>query len=196
MNKIKKITIFLIITVSVLLIINAVVLKVTNKNILETTGKIFRTVLGLSNENKTIEFESDNYDEPGSWKITENVKWIDSNKIEITYNLTSVIETYNKNKDVILMIDTSGSMFGDKLQTLKDNSIELLDTLLEVETNKIALIEFNTTSNIIQEFTNDKETLINKINSMNANGGTNYNQALQNLDTILDSYIIKNQIEI
>ena len=188
MNKIKKITIFLIITVSVLLITNAVVLKVTNKNILETTGKLFRTVLGFSNENKTVEFESDNYDEPGSWKITENVKWNDSNKLEITYNLTSIIETYNKNKDVILMIDTSGSMFGDKLQTLKDNSIELLDTLLEVETNKIALIEFNTTSNIIQEFTNDKETLINKINSMNANGGTNYNQALQNLDTILDSY--------
>ena len=86
MNKIKKITIFLIITVSVLLITNAVVLKVTNKNILETTGKIFKTVLGLSNENKTIEFESDNYDEPGSWKITENVKWIDSNKITIKKN--------------------------------------------------------------------------------------------------------------
>ena len=188
MNKIKKITIFLIITVSVLLITNAVVLKVTNKNILESTGKLFRTVLGLSNENKTIKFESDNYDEPGSWKITENVKWIDSNKLEITYNLTSVIETYNKNKDVILMIDTSGSMFGDKLQTLKDNSIELLDALLEVETNKIALIEFNTTSNIIQEFTNDKGVLTQKINSLNADGGTNYNQALENLDTILDSY--------
>ena len=36
----------------------------------------------------------------------------------------TIIETYNKNKDVILMIDTSGSMFGDKLQKLKYNSIE------------------------------------------------------------------------
>ncbi len=188
MKKIKLISIISSIIIVLILLTNTIVLRLTNKNILESTGKLFRTVLGLSNENKTIEFESDNYDDPGSWKITENVKWIDSNKIEITYNLTSIIETYNKNKDVILMLDTSGSMFGDKMQTLKDNSIELLDALLEVETNKIALIEFNTTSNIIQEFTNDKETLINKINSMNANGGTNYNQALQNLDTILDTY--------
>ena len=69
--------------------------------------------------------------------------------------------------------------------TLKDNSIELFDVLLENNTNKIALIEFNSESTIIQEFTNDKETLINKINSLDANGGTNYNQALQNLDVML-----------
>lgn len=188
MKKIKLISIISSIIIVLILLTNTIVLRLTNKNILESTGKLFRTVLGLSNENKTIEFESKDYDEPGSWKITENVKWIDSNKLEITYNLTSVIETYNKNKDVILMIDTSGSMFGDKLQTLKDNSIELLDTLLEVETNKIALIEFNTTSNIIQEFTNDKETLEAKINSLTANGVTNYNQALQNLGTILETY--------
>ena len=159
MKKIKLVSIISIIIITIVLVINSVVLKLTNENIFVSTGNVLKMVFGISTENKTIEFES----KDNLWNITENVKWIDSNKIEITYDLISEIETYNKNKDVILMLDTSGSMFGDKLQTLKDNSIELLDTLLEVETNKIALIEFNTTSNIIQEFTNNKETLINKI---------------------------------
>ena len=188
MKKIKLISIILSIIIVLILLTNTIVLKLTNKNILESTGKLFRTVLGLSNENKTVEFESKNYGEPGSWKITENVKWIESNKLEITYTLTSEIEPINKKKDVILMLDTSRSMFGEKLQILKDNSIELLDTLLEIDTNKIALIEFNTSSNIIQEFTNDKGVLTQKINSLNADGGTNYNQALENLDAILDTY--------
>ena len=184
MKRIKLISIISVLIISIVLVINSVVLKLTNENIFVSTGNVLKMVFGISTENKTIEFES----KDNLWKISENVKWIDSNKIEITYDLISEIETYNKNKDVILMLDTSGSMFGDKLQTLKDNSIELLDTLLQIDTNKIALIEFNSESTIIQEFTSDKEILIEKINSLDANGGTNYNQALQNLDVMLDTY--------
>ena len=56
MKKIKLISIILSIILVLILLTNTIVLKLTNKNILESTGKLFRTVLGLSNENKTVEF--------------------------------------------------------------------------------------------------------------------------------------------
>ena len=172
-----------------LFIVNFIISITTKYNVFSSVYKFFLNGLGIYTEEvRNIEIKSNDYSNPGSWKIDKSAKWIGKNDVRVTFDLTSIADTYNQDKDIILILDTSSSMFGDKLDELKRNSIGLFDTLLSNNNNRIAIITFNSTSQIVTNFTNDEEFLKESIQNLNANGGTNYNAALLNLDSILDNY--------
>lgn len=125
---------------------------------------------------------------PGAWKVTKSAKWASVHEAEITFNVDSILKSNNTQRDVILVLDTSGSMAGDKLSRVKLDATELVENLLEDANDKVALITFNTSSQIDSGFTNDKTSLIDKINSLEADGTTNYYQALVNVDSLLKNY--------
>ena len=95
-------------------------------------------------------------------------------------------------KDVILVLDISGSMFGDKLNKVKSDAKELTEFLLSDQENRVALITFDSISSIEYELTNNKDELLSKIGSLTDTGCTNYNQALINVDKVLEGYEKKN----
>ena len=139
----------------------------------------------------TIESEKLNYEEnkPGSYKITKQAEWIGKGKARITFQVdTKELIKENINTDTILIIDTSGSMTGDKLDKVKSDSIDLINKLLENPSNRLAMIEFNTEATILSDFTNNASELSNKINNLQTNGETNYYQALVKLDELLKTY--------
>ena len=139
-----------------------------------------------------IEIKSENLDydkkEPGSFKVTKSAKWISKGKAEITFDVDTVMKNDTKDNDVILVLDTSDSMSGERLDKVKVDCIELIDSLLADSNNKVALITFGTSSNIVSGFTNNKEDLISNINSLQTSGNTNYYQALVNVDNVLKDY--------
>ena len=70
----------------------------------------------------TIESENLSYEEneSGSYKITKQAEWIGKGKARITFQVdTKELIKENINTDTILIIDTSGSMTGDKLDKVK-----------------------------------------------------------------------------
>jgi len=91
-------------------------------------------------------------------------------------------------RDIILVLDISGSMSGQKLKELKNSAYNLINTILSNSNNRMALITFGTTSQIVDNLTNDKGKLIESINNLTESGNTNYYQALVNIDNILKNY--------
>lgn len=150
---------------------------------------------------RSIEITSKNSDfskgEAGSWKVTKSAKWVSEKKARITFAVDSVIKTKRKYTDVILVVDTSGSMNEEKkvsgvlktkLSKVQEDCENLIRLNLNDKNNHIALINFDTDSNIVSDFTNDKELLVNRLKSLQATGNTNYYQALVNVDSILSNY--------
>ena len=78
--------------------------------------------------------------------------------------------------DVILVIDSSNSMEGDKLLAAKQAAQKLVSNLQEGE--RIGIISFSENSTLVQRFSDDKRNLTQAISSITVSGGTNYLPAL------------------
>ena len=103
----------------------------------------------------TIESENLSYEEnkPGSYKITKPAEWIGKGKARITFQVdTKELIKENINTDTILIIDTSGSMTGDKLDKVKSDSVDLIQKTLQDNNDKIGIIEFNDNASIVSNF--------------------------------------------
>ena len=134
---------------------------------------------------KNTSFESK---EVGSWQIKKSGKWISKGSARVVFDVDTTLMTENKSTDIIMVLDISGSMSGDKLDRVKQDSTELVDSLLSNGNNQVALITFDTTSTIVSDFTSDKDKLISQISDLQVQGSTNYYQALVNVDNILKDY--------
>ena len=172
----KKIT---LLTISIILILISVI--------------IMPNSFAYQNPVKTISFSSQELDyeknEAGSYKITKSAEWIGKGKARITFQVdTKELIKENTNTDTILIIDTSGSMTGDKLDKVKSDSIDLINKLLENTSNRVSMIEFNTNATTISDFTNNASELNDKINNLTTLGSANYYQALVKLDELLKTY--------
>ena len=141
---------------------------------------------------KSVEIlsEKSNYNEKeaGSWKIDKSAKWVSRGIAEIKFDLDTVLKTNNKYTDILFVLDISGSMSGDKLSRVKSDTTELITTLLSNSNNRAGLISFDSVSEVLSDFTNDKDSLLSKVNSLSTKGATNYYKALMNVDSLLKSY--------
>ena len=125
--------------------------------------------------------------EDGSWKYTKTAKWISKGKARINIKLETIEKPRAEYTDVILVLDTSGSMVKDKIEQLQKDVNELIDYTIP-KGNKIALITFNDTATIVNDFTDDTSVLQESINNLSTSGETNYYQALLKVDDILSTY--------
>ncbi|MCI8569101.1 MAG: VWA domain-containing protein, partial [Bacilli bacterium] len=127
---------------------------------------------------KSVEIlsEKSNYNdkEAGSFKIDKSAKWVSRGIAEIKFDLDTVLKTNNKYTDILFVLDISGSMSGDKLSRVKADTTELITTLLSNSNNRAGLISFDSVSEVLSDFTNDKDSLLSKVNSLSTNGATNY----------------------
>ena len=78
-------------------------------------------------------------------------------------------------------------MLGSKLTQVQTDINNLINDTIP-KGNKIALITFNDTATIINDFTDDTTVLQESINNLVASGETNYYQALVKVDEILSTY--------
>ena len=195
MSFLKKIlsVIFLI------LVGNFLVAKIFNYNLLEDIGKRVLNLAGVYTEPiPQVSFESDGWSSstPGSWHVDKSAKWTGFGKAKVTFNLNTILKEENKYKDIVLVLDNSASMVGNKLERVKQDATELIEYLLNEPENKIALISFNSESTIHSYLTNDKTSLLEQINSLGITGNTNYTIALKNALTVLEGYEYKENREL
>ncbi|MDQ1265620.1 MAG: hypothetical protein QG635_771 [Bacteroidota bacterium] len=77
----------------------------------------------------------------------------------------------------VLTIDISGSMSGNNLLLAKEAAKAWLDGL-PLGKSECAITSFDHSNYLNQDFTTDKNSLLNAVNSLQAKGGTNYDAAL------------------
>ena len=136
----------------------------------------------------------------GSGEEDKNVmtheKYIKKNA-DGTYDITlnasgSIGSQTNKAKlDIVLVVDTSGSMDDDdKLEDTKNAINALVDTFAN-EDKKVdvqyKLVTFSTSSNIKTDKWVSGKSLKEKVKKLEANGGTNYDKGLANAATAITS---------
>ena len=128
--------------------------------------------------------------EEGSWKYTKTAKWISKGKARIKIKLETIEKPRADYTDVILVLDTSGSMLGDKLTQVQSDVNELINDTIP-KGNKISIVTFSDDASVITDFTSDTALLQESINSLVASGETNYYQALVKVDDVLSTYTKK-----
>lgn len=167
------------------------IFKNNNKNINLLTmisNKLFDS--NYTEEIESIEIESPDYIdmEPGSWHIDKSARWTGTTTAQVTFDVSSIMKTDDNYKDIILVIDISGSMEGEKIDKVKSDSKELAEVILSNSNNNVALITYDNRSQIISEFTNDKDIIIELIDSIAPNGETNYNAPLKDVEQLMKDY--------
>ena len=168
--------------------------------ILVVTILVIPSSFAASTPVEYITFSSKNLNyekkDEGSWNLVKSAKWLGKGKVRITFNInTNQMLKDNVYRDVILVVDNSSSMIGEKLNKVKSDSVDLVNSLLEDSNNRLGLISFSDSSTILSGLTNNSSELISKINDLTANGNTNYYQALVKVDELLKSYKKENNRE-
>ena len=163
---------------------------ITKTNVVTYIAERILKELGIyTTEVRSVEIESNDYNSPGSWHIDKSAKWTGLGKAQVTFDVNSVMKTGDNYKDIVLVLDISGSMSGEKLEKAKSDSKELISYLLSDSHNRVAIITFDDSSEVVSMFSNDKNDLIAKIDALTDRGCTNYNAALLNVDVVMEGYV-------
>ena len=101
------------------------------------------------------------------------------------------------NRYVALILDTSGSMYGEPFRVQKEAAKSFCEKLFNSQdNNKVALVRLDSTASILCDFTDNLTSLDYYIDRLTEYGGTNTNDALvkagEILDEIDDQSAIKN----
>jgi Mg-chelatase subunit ChlD/plastocyanin len=81
--------------------------------------------------------------------------------------------------DLTIVIDRSGSMKGEKMQQAKEASISLLSKISEKD--RVAIVMFDNSSQLVQQFTSEKPLIIDSLNSIEVGGSTEYIPPLKSI---------------
>lgn len=91
------------------------------------------------------------------------------------------------NRDIVIVLDTSGSMSGDPLDQTKIASNNFIKTILDENQANIGIVDYNSGSNIDSEFTSNADRLHNTVNGLSSGGGTNIESGLASARAMLSS---------
>lgn len=132
--------------------------------------------------------------------ITDNGDGTYTLSLDVTGDSES--STESTPADVVLVIDTSGSMAGNRIDTVKRAARGLVNTMLTAENEKldasqqirVSVVSFSSKVNSTSDFTASVRTAQGTINGLNAwdnghqsSGGTNWEDALNTANDVLAS---------
>lgn len=101
--------------------------------------------------------------------------------------------TGSKERDVVLVLDASGSMEGTPMAETKSASEKFINTVLKEEAS-IGVVAYDNSALRISDFCKNEEYLKNAVNNINAGGGTNIEAGLTEAYSMLKDSSAKKKI--
>ena len=127
--------------------------------------------------------------EPGAWNVTKSAGWISQNKARITFNINTIAKVAeNTHLDIVMVLDNSGSMNGSKIEQVKHDATELIESVLSDANNRIALVSFGSGTSILSGLTTDETALTGLVDSLDPAGSTNYYGGFKKAEEVLEGY--------
>ena len=103
------------------------------------------------------------------------------------------MRTTSDERDIVLVLDTSGSMSGTPMEETKKAATKFVNTILE-EDASIGIVTYEDSANRLSDFSIDKEYLTGKVANISDGGGTNIESGLAEAKSMLDSSNAKKKI--
>jgi len=101
--------------------------------------------------------------------------------------------TTSDERDIVLVLDNSGSMFGTPIQETKKASKKFIETVLK-EDASIGVVKYDSEAYMLSNFSMNEEYLNNTIDAMYAGGNTNILSGLTLADEMLEQSNAKKKI--
>jgi molecular chaperone DnaK len=102
-----------------------------------------------------------------------------SENIEIDKGVKKKITPDVKPFDIALVIDVSGSMCGYPLEKAKEACDMMVSSMIDLNTHKVGLVEFDSYANTLSYLSNDRELLKASILRLSCKGGTDIADGLR-----------------
>lgn len=96
-------------------------------------------------------------------------------------------------RDIVLVLDTSGSMDGNPLAETKNASVNFIETILQ-EDASIGIVTYNNSAALQSDFSMDETALIGEVYDLYAGGGTNIEAGLAQARSMLSTSNAKKKI--
>lgn len=94
------------------------------------------------------------------------------------------IRATSSERDIVLVLDTSGSMDGTPLDETKKAATNFVDTILE-EDASIGVVNYDNEADVASDFANSKNALDSVINDLGTGGGTDIEAGMRMADDML-----------
>ncbi|MGO5097463.1 VWA domain-containing protein [Agathobaculum sp. LCP25S3_E8] len=109
-------------------------------------------------------------------------------------NITNIpVRTTSDERDIVLVLDVSGSMSGTPMNETKKASTKFINTILD-ENASIGVVTYDNTASMLSDFAVDKTYLTDVITNISDGGGTNIESGLAEAKSMLDSSNAKKKI--
>lgn len=99
---------------------------------------------------------------------------------------TSAEQSDPDKRNIVLVLDVSGSMDGTPLNGTKDAAKKFVQTTLQENAN-IAIVTFSDQAKIVSDFTSDEDSLLKNIANISCGGGTDTEVGLSKASSMLDN---------
>lgn len=103
------------------------------------------------------------------------------------------IRTSSDERDIVLVLDVSGSMSGTPMQETKKASANFIDTILD-EDASIGIVTYDDSSYMLSDFSVNKSSLTNAVSNIYDGGGTNIEAGLAEARSMLNTSGAKKKI--
>ena len=110
-----------------------------------------------------------------------------------TYSLDWYKDYVVCDKDIVLLLDTSGSMEGEPMEQTKIAATKFVNEVLD-DSSRVALVTFDSSSEIVNDFSIRNSMVETNIKNLMAGGGTNMDSGLQSAEQLFDSSSAKKKI--
>lgn len=103
------------------------------------------------------------------------------------------IRTTSDERDIVLVLDVSGSMSGTPMEETKKASVNFIDTILD-EDASIGIVTYDNSASMLSDFSVNKSTLTNAVSDIWDGGGTNIEAGLAEAHSMLSKSSAKKKI--
>lgn len=142
----------------------------------------------IDKENHTVSYTTTHF---STYMLVNKQEWYEAWRENIDYRNSGEGDTSKNYFDIAFVVDTSGSMLGTRIMSAlvaMRNFTEALETK-----DSAAIISFNSSAKLVEDFTNDKSILKQRLTTLVASGGTNVNNGLLKAIAAFDNYDSQNK---